>query len=108
MKGQVLKIAKHISKYTGEDIYVIFIKTLENGSFKCWVDPQNRNYRFWSQVIARGRGTMLGGLYVKDTKKKLIDADSMVNIIKDDFKSHESSFGNDNIPSGYSDEGDRL
>lgn len=109
VRCQVLKIAKHISKYTGEDVYVLFMKSVEEGkSFKCWVDPHNRNWRFWSQIIQRGRGTILDNLYVKNEKTKLIDADSEVRIVKDDFKTHESNFGNSNIPAGYSNDGDRI
>lgn len=108
IRAQVLKIGKHISKYTGEDVYVIFMKSIEEGkSYKCWVDPHNRNYRFWSQIIQRGRGTILSNLYVKNDKTKLIDADSMPNIVKDDFRSHESSFGSSNIPNGYNMDGER-
>jgi len=108
IQAQVLKIAKHISKYTGEDVYVLFLKSTEGRSYKCWVDPHNRNFRFWSQIIQRGNGTILRNLYVKNEKTKLIDADSMPSIVKDDFREHTSDFGNSNIPSGYSDEGDRF
>lgn len=107
IQAQVLKIAKHISKYTGEDVYVLFLKSIEGKSYKCWVDPQNRNYRFWEQIILRGKGTILRNLYVKNEKAKLIDADSMPEIVKDNFRRTESDFGNSNIPSGYNFDGER-
>lgn len=107
IRCQILKIDKHISKYTGEDVYVLFMKSVEGRSYKCWVDPHNRNWRFWSQIIQRGRGTILDNLYVKNEKTRLVDADSMPSIVKDDFKTHESSFGNSNIPTGYNFDGER-
>ena len=105
IRCQVLKIVKHISKYSGEDVYAVFLKSSEGKSYKCWIDPLNRNWKYWSQVIQRGKGTILDNLYVKNEKTKLIDADSEVRIVKDDFKEHESNFGNSNIPAGYSDDG---
>lgn len=107
VRCQVLKIAKHISKYTGEDVYVLFMKSVEGKSYKCWVDPHNRNCRFWSEIIRRGNGTILDNLYVKNEKTRLIDADSMPKIVKDDFRTHGSDFGNSNIPSGYNFDGER-
>jgi len=108
IRCQVLKIDKNISRYTGEDVYVLFLKSNEGKSYKCWVDPHNRNFRYWSQIIQRGRGTILDNLYVKNEKTKLIDADSEVRIVKDDFREHESNLGNGNIPDGYDDEGNRI
>ncbi len=108
IRCQVLKIAKHISKYTGEDVYAIFLKSFDGVSYKCWVDPHNRNWKYWSQVVQRGRGTILDNLYVKNEKTKLIDADSEVRIVRDDFKEHESNFGNSNIPHGYDNDGNRI
>lgn len=108
IQAQVLKIDKHISKYTNEDVFVLYFKSTEGKSYKCWVDPHNRNYRYWSQIIQRGKGTILRDLYVKIGTKNLIDADSMPVVVKDDFKERESNFGNSNIPSGYSDNGEYV
>jgi hypothetical protein len=107
IQAQVLKIDKHISKYTNEDVFVLYFKSTEGKSYKCWVDPHDRNYRYWSQIIQRGKGTILRDLYVKIGTKNLIDADSMPSIVKDDFREHTSDFGNSNIPSGYNFDGER-
>jgi hypothetical protein len=109
MKGQILKIDKTKSRYGGE-VYVVYIKTWEEGSYKCWIDPKNRNYGNWREAIARGKGTIIDNMVVLNEKKRLVDADSQINIVKDNFKAGDSSAlgsGGYNIPNGYDSEGNR-
>lgn len=79
MKAEILKVSKVKSRYGG-DVYVLFAKTLDKGSWKIWVDPKNRNFGKWSQIIEKGQGIKVENLVVLNEKNKTIDADSDVVI----------------------------
>jgi len=66
---------KVLSRYTNDYVYLVYFKSLESGSYKCWVDPNNRNWHCWKDIIFK-TGTVLENLTVKNEKTKLIDADS--------------------------------
>ena len=108
MKGQILKVDTKQSRYGGE-VYVVYIKTWDEGSFKCWVDPRNRNYEYWREAIARGKGTIITNMVVLNEKKRLVGVDSQIKIEKSNFKQGDSSalYSGGNIPAGYDSEGNR-
>ena len=89
MKGQVTKIVQMITK-NGYGYMVTF--TLEDGkSGRAWIITKFANFERWKPIIGRGVGVVVDGLNYKS--KSLINADSMVKIIRDfpkkDFKNEE-------------------
>lgn len=82
MIGEILKIQPTTSRYGGHTVYLLAIKA-EGNSYKCWVDPKNRNWIRWEGIIKAGVGAKLGNLAVKGGNGRLIDADSEVILIEE-------------------------
>jgi homoserine trans-succinylase len=50
--------------------------------YKTYIDPQNRNYRNWAQIIHQPYyGYVISGIQIKDAEKGLVSADSKVRIL---------------------------
>lgn len=77
MKGKITGVKPRDSKYGGV-FYHIFFKN-EYGSYRTCIDPKNRNWQNWKDLISshmNGEEVILDGLAIK--KDTLIDADSPV------------------------------
>lgn len=78
-KFQILKISKQKSYHTKKDVYAVFFKGSDGGSYKTWLDPLNGNYRRWQSLLKVGN--TLTGIRVK--QGRLIDADSFPTLVRE-------------------------
>lgn len=84
---EVLKVEKHFSKFGGDFYYVFFKGLTDMQSYKTPVYVKLRNFNRWRLVLdfnnpESNAGMVLGNLKLKNVKKRIIDADSQVTIIK--------------------------
>jgi hypothetical protein len=79
MRAEITGIKRPTSKKTGELIYLMFFRN-EDGSYHTYIDPANRNFSNWKDIIKRVQAgelrIVLEGLDIKTGK--LINADSNV------------------------------
>lgn len=73
------------SKITGGKTYMVFFKDLDgSGSYRTYLDDSNRNFSYWGAVVNNtdyDKDLILNNVLVKDTNKKLIDADSRFDLV---------------------------
>ena len=78
---RVWKIQKIPSKYGGICFLILF-KDDRKETYKTWIYPKLRNFKFWIKVLNSGKGVLLKNLRTKDGR--LIDADSEPIIVKEE------------------------
>lgn len=72
-----------ISNYSGEECYEVkLINTQDEKDYRTYIDRNNKNYRKWSDIVHTGEGWVLDNLKVKSKNKRLINADSKINVIR--------------------------
>ena len=73
----------------------IYDVNFDNG-WRCYVDPNNRNYHRWRQICERKQLVTLGGLRAKSKHKRIYNADSKIQIIghavSDELTQYEQLF----------------
>lgn len=66
------------SRYGGR-VFLLTFRDEDGTSYQTWVDPANRNFANWEEVVKMEAGTKLDNLTVK--KGRLINADCRPKII---------------------------
>jgi hypothetical protein len=88
----IAEIKKKPSRHGGR-IYIVTLIGLEDrGIYETYIDPENRNYKFWRHIIENpGRGYIVSGARLADRKIRpnLVTADSEIIIERETFSTAE-------------------
>lgn len=78
----IVKQKQIMSKYGNNVMEITLVGLKDRITYRTFVDPQNRNFKYWSEIIHNpSHGYLLSNLQIKDTTKALISADSHVEIL---------------------------